>query len=54
VGDKFRERLSGGIEELKALADAHDAEGIKEQLKELVPEYEPQRGDKTWGEKRRG
>lgn len=53
-GDEFRERLSRGIEELKALADAHDSEGIKEQLKELVPEYEPQRGDKTWGEKRRG
>ena len=53
-GDEFRERLSRGIEELKALADAHDAEGIKEQLKELVPEYEPQRGDKTWGEKKRG
>lgn len=51
-GDEFRERLSRGIEELKTLADAHDAEGIKEQLKELVPEYEPQRGDKTWGEKR--
>ena len=53
-GDEFRERLNRGIEELKTLADAHDAEGIKAQLKELVPEYEPQRGDKTWGEKRRG
>ena len=43
-GDKFRERLIRGIEELKALADAHDAEGIKEELKEIVPEYEPQGG----------
>jgi len=40
--DVFRERLWHGIDELKMLADRHDAEGIKKKLKELVPEYEPQ------------
>ncbi len=30
------------IEELYKFADAHDACGIREKLKEIVPEYEPQ------------
>ena len=38
----FREWLMQNIEELYKLADAHDACGIREKLKEIVPEYEPQ------------
>ena len=38
----FREWLMQNIEELYKFADAHDACGIREKLKEIVLEYEPQ------------
>jgi len=50
--DAFRERLWHGIDELKILADRHDAKGIKKKLKELVPEYEPQ-GEGSKGQRAR-
>ncbi len=31
--------LEEKIRELKALADSHDAKGIKKKMKEIVPEY---------------
>jgi len=33
--------LRKGLEEFEKLADEQDAPGIKQKLKELVPEYEP-------------
>ncbi len=40
--EEFRRWLLGGIEELTALARAHDGPGIKRKLKEMVPEYQCQ------------
>jgi FlaA1/EpsC-like NDP-sugar epimerase len=39
--EAFRHWLRQGLEELEKLADEQDAPGIKQKLKELVPEYEP-------------
>lgn len=43
--DGFRRWLMEGIEALYRLADDQDACGIREKLKELVPEYEPQESE---------
>ena len=41
-GFRSVQELNGNIERLAALAKAEDAKGIKEELKRIVPEYEPQ------------
>ena len=42
--EAFRAWLMMGIEELKEAAMKHDGKGIREKLKELVPEYQPEKG----------
>ena len=40
--EAFCQWLKQGLEDLYKLAEAQDANGIKEKLKEIVPEYDPQ------------
>ena len=43
--EEARSELYRRIDELLAIASRHDAQGIKDKLKEIVPEYIPQENE---------